>query len=65
LDEVASEHHVSSIKPVKIDSGNGPDEYRGKKNSRDSDSYLERIACKLENVPDRRYIEDEIARLGN
>jgi len=64
LDDIASEHHVSSIEPVEIDARNGSNEYRGKKNSRDSDSYLEWITCKLENVPYRYHIEDEVARLG-
>jgi hypothetical protein len=41
LDDIASEHHVSSIEPVEIDAGNGSNEYRGKKNSRYSDSYFE------------------------
>jgi len=61
LDDIASEHHVSPIEPVKIDAGNGSDEYRGKENSRDSDSHFEWVAGQLEDIPYRSYIEDEVA----
>jgi hypothetical protein len=63
LDQVTGQHHVSPIEPVKIDASNGPNEYRGKKNGRDGDPHLERISGKLENVPYRSYIEDEVTRL--
>jgi len=61
LDEVAGEHHVPPIESVKIDAGNGSNEYGGKENGRDSDSHLERVACKLEDIPYRCYVEDEVA----
>ena len=51
----------STIEPVKIDAGNGANEYRGKENSRDSDSHFERVAGQLEDIPYRSYIEDEVA----
>jgi hypothetical protein len=59
--KVTGKHHISPIETVKIDAGNGSNEYRGKENSRDSDSHFERVAGQLEDIPYRSYIEDEVA----
>jgi hypothetical protein len=65
LNDVARKHHVSPIKPVKIDPGYGSNENRGEKNSSYSNPNLEGVACELEDIPYRGYIEDEVTRLGN
>jgi hypothetical protein len=61
LDDIAGEHYISPVEPIEIDARDRSDEYRGEKNSGDSDPDLEQITCKLEDIPYRGYIEYEVA----